>query len=208
MLVKYCAVKSGQKQSTNQEANEQELLTAARKGDKNAFKEIIKKHEQRVARTVISMLGNCAEAEDIGQETFLRFYKALNRFRGDSTVGTYLTRIAINLSLNELKRRSRKEKLFFSKSNSQPGDDIVDNLPAKNPGTNRQEVEEIVQYGIGKLKPAYRAVVVLRLIEGYSTIETARILNLPKGTVLSRLSRAQKKLKEVLKPFLGGVKCL
>jgi len=69
-----------------------------------------------VAATVIGMLGHCPEAEDIGQETFIRFYKSLDKFRGDASVGTYLTRIAINLSLNEIKRRRRQRKFFFSKS--------------------------------------------------------------------------------------------
>lgn len=208
MLVKHCAVKPEKKENRSRKPEEQALLDAARHGDHDAFKEFIKKYEHRVARTVISMLGNCPEAEDVGQETFIRFYKSLNRFRGESTVGTYLTRIAINLSLNELRRRSRREKFFFSKPGSRSGNDILDNLPGKNPGNNRQEIQEIVQYGIRKLKPEYRAVVVLRLIEGYSTGETAAILNLPKGTVLSRLSRAQTKLREILKPFLGGDTCL
>ena len=204
----FVSVKSEKKENRSLELTEQDLLKAARRGDHNAFKEIIKKYEHRVARTVISMLGNCAEAEDIGQETFIRFYKSLDRFRGDSSVGTYLTRIAINLSLNELKRRGRRDKFFYSKPGSRKDKDILDRLPAKNPGNHRQEIEEIVQQGIRRLKPQYRAVIVLRLIRGYSTIETAEILNLPKGTVLSRLSRAQKKLREILKPFSGGNTCL
>ena len=75
------------------------MLKNARNGDNNAFKEIVKKYENQVAATVIGMLGYCTEAEDIGQETFIRFYKALHKFRGESSIGTYLTRIAINLSL-------------------------------------------------------------------------------------------------------------
>ena len=204
----FVSVKSEKKENRSVALKEQELLQAARRGDHNAFKEFIKKHEHRVARTVISMLGHCAEAEDIGQETFIRFYKSLGRFRGDSAVGTYLTRIAINLSLNELKRRGRREKLFFSKTGSRNDEDMLDRLPGQNPGNDRLEIKEIVQLGIRKLKPQYRAVIVLRLIRGYSTIETAEILDLPKGTVLSRLSRAQIKLREILKPFLGGNTCL
>ncbi|MCK4762224.1 MAG: RNA polymerase sigma factor [Candidatus Aminicenantes bacterium] len=183
------------------ELDEQKLLDAARKGDQNAFKEFIEKYEHKVARTVFSMLGNCSEAEDVGQETFIRFYRSLDRFRGESNVGTYLTRIAINLSLNELKRRGRREKIFFLKPAYRGEKDILDNLPAGNPGTNREESKEIVQLGLRKLKPQFRAVLVLRLLHGYSTKETAEILDLPVGTVLSRLKRAQMKLKEILKPF-------
>lgn len=179
--------------------DDQELVENARNGDNNAFKELIKKYENQVAATVIGMLGNCPEAEDIGQEAFIRFYKSLGKFRGDSSAGTYLTRIAINLSLNELKRRKRQRKFFFSKSN-----DKIENIPDKNDARDQKETNELVHLGLQKLEPKFRTVIVLRLIDGYSTQETAQILNLPLGTVLSRLARGQMRLKEVLKPLYKG----
>ena len=151
-----------------------------------------------MAATVIGMLGNCPEAEDIGQETFLRFYKSLDKFRGESSLGTYLTRIAINLSLNEIKRRQRRRKIFFSNS-----DDTTENIPDTNSTEDQKEVKEIVQMGLQKLETKFRVITVLRLINGYSTQETAKILNLPIGTVLSRLARAQIKLREALTPLTG-----
>lgn len=179
--------------------NDQELITNARNGDSDAFKELIKKYEHQVAATVIGMLGYCTEAEDIGQETFIRFYNSLDKFRGDASVGTYLTRIAINLSLNELKRRKRQRKHFFSRSN-----DNIENVPDTKESNNKKEINELVRLSIQKLEPKFRTVLVLRLIDGYSTQETAQTLNLPVGTVLSRLARAQMKLKEILKPLLRG----
>jgi RNA polymerase sigma-70 factor (ECF subfamily) len=152
-----------------------------------------------VAATVIGMLGHCPEAEDIGQETFFRFYKSLDKFRGESSVGTYLTRIAINLSLNELKLRKRRRKLFFSKSN-----DKIENIPDKNDERGQKEINELVHLGLQKLEPKFHKVIVLRLINGYSVQETAQILNLPLGTVLSRLARGQMKLKEALKLLSKG----
>ncbi len=142
------------------------------------------------------MIGNCSEAEDIGQEVFIRFYKAINNFRGDSSVGTYLTRIAINLSINEIKRRKRKN-LFFKPNNEQILD-IVDTESKSDYDDSR----EMVQKAIQKLEPKFRSVIVLRLIDGYSTDETAKTLNIPLGTVLSRLSRGQQKLKELLSPLM------
>lgn len=176
--------------------SEQELVRKAQNGDKNAFKELVKQNEHRVAATVIGMLGNSPETDDVGQETFIRFYQSLDKFRGESSVGTYLTRIAINLSLNELKRRQRRSKHFFSR-----GEEKMKNAPDKNDPKKKNELKEIVHLGIEQLDPKYKAVVVLRLIEGYSTKETAQILRLPFGTVLSRLARAQKKLKEILTPI-------
>lgn len=180
--------------------NEKELVRAAKNGDKNAFQELIRKYENQVAATVIGMLGYCPEAEDVGQETFIRLYQSLDRFRGESSVGTYLTRIAINLSLNELKRRQQKRRRFSSKD-----DEGIENFPDKNVQKQRKELKDIVHTGIQKLDPKSRMVIVLRLIHGYSTRETAHILRLPIGTVLSRLARAQMKLKEILTPIYWDV---
>jgi len=147
---------------------------------------------------VIGMLGYCPETEDIGQETFIRFYQSLDKFRGEASIGTYLIRIAINLSLNEIKRRQRRRKLFFSNS-----EEKIEKIPNKDNDQKNKEMKEIVQMGLQKLEPKLRSVIVLRLIDGYSTKETAKILNLPLGTVLSRLARAQMKLKEILTPLYG-----
>lgn len=182
---------------TEENLTDQKLIIAARKGDNEAFKELVRRYESRVAATVVGMLGRCPEAEDVGQETFIRFYRALGKFRGESSVGTYLTRIAINLSLNELKRRRRRSVLFFQKSLEE-----VHDIPDTKANSELNEDKEIVQQAIGKLEGKFRSVVVLRFIDGYSTEETAQILNVPVGTVLSRLSRAQKKLKELLTPFM------
>lgn len=179
---------------------DEKLVDATLAGNDNAFKELVRRYESRVAATVIGMLGKCPEAEDVGQETFIRFYKSLKNFRKESTVGTYLTRIAINLSLNELKRRKKRSMFFFQKE----GDEQF-NIPDDSAQTDYSQDREMVQQAIQKLEPQFRSVIVLRLIDGYSTEETAEILNIPLGTVLSRLARAQKKLKELLSPYMGEI---
>ena len=148
---------------------------------------------------MIGMLGHTTEAEDVGQETFVRFYKSLDRFRGESCIGTYLTRIAINLSLNEIRRRKRLRNLYFTKNENK-----IENVPDTLDLKDRKETNALVQWGLRKLPPKFRSVIVLRLIDGYSTEETAKILGLPVGTVLSRLARAQMKLKEILTPVFKG----
>ncbi|MBN2411465.1 RNA polymerase sigma factor [candidate division KSB1 bacterium] len=175
---------------------DQQLIDQFRQGNTDSFKEIVKRYEQRVAATVISMLGYCPEADDVGQETFIRFYKALHDFRGDSSIATYLTRIAINLSLNEIKRR-RRRKLFFPQSTDSVKNIIDETEPED------VDLKKIVNIAIQQLEPAFRAVLVLRLVDGYSTKETADILKIPEGTVLSRLARAQKKIKDILTPVMG-----
>lgn len=177
---------------------DEELVSAAREGNDDAFEELVRRFEPIVARTVIGMLGDCAEAEDVGQETFIRFYKALSRFRGESSVRTYLTRIAMNLSLNELKRRKRRF-LRFSRKPVEEYHDLADESQVR----ARDVDKERVWLAIQELDDKFRSVVVLRLIDGYSTEETARILDIPVGTVLSRLSRGQKRLRELLEPYIG-----
>lgn len=178
--------------------SDEELVDEARAGNQIAFKSLVERYQDRVATTVTSMLGKNAEAEDVGQETFIRFYRALDSFRGDSSVSTYLNRIAINLSLNALKRRKR----FFARFQHTDEERLTDHY-ATTPAFENTEKGHYIQQAILKLKPAFRAVIVLRLIEGYSTKETADLLNLPIGTVLSRLSRAQLKLRDLLRPYLS-----
>jgi RNA polymerase sigma-70 factor, ECF subfamily len=178
---------------------DEQLIHAFKSGDEDAFRTLIKRYEPRIAATVIGMIGDCPEADDVGQETFIRFYNAVNQFRGQSSVGTYLTRIAINLSLNELKRRRRRQSRFFSTSSNDAEESIIDETSSK----EYDDEKEAIHAAIESLPPEFRTVVVLRMIDGYSTKETADILKLPLGTVLSRLARAQKKLKSRLMPLLG-----
>ncbi len=175
--------------------NQDQLVKAAQSGDREAFRELVTMLESRVASTVIGMLGHCQEAEDVGQETFIRFYKSLGSFRGDAKIETYVTRIAINLSINELKRRQRRFGVF----KDQKYEELENLSSSDNPGLDK-ETHDMVHWGIQQLPVKYRSVLILRLIDGYSTKETAEILEISLGTVLSRLSRAQKKLKTILEP--------
>lgn len=173
--------------------DDSELIERCRHGEQKAFTEIVTRYKSKVAATVIGMLGKDDSAEDIGQEVFIRLFNSIDSFRGDSSLGTYITRIAINLSLNEIKRRKIRSFLSFEKM-IEDGKDIEDKKTTK----LFDENEEIVSNAIKLLSSKHRAVIVLRLMEEYSTEETAKILDLPLGTVLSRLARAQKKLKEIL----------
>ena len=173
-----------------------ELTRRARDGDDHAFRELVERYESRVAATVVGMLGPGPDAEDVGQETFIRFHAALGRFRGEAALGTYLTRIAINLSLNASKSRQKARWRFWSLDSEQdpaPAP-VTDGAALQDQADTRAEVQAALQ----QLKPDHRAVVVLRMIQGYSTRETAQALGVPEGTVLSRLSRGMANLKEIL----------
>ena len=176
--------------------SDQELLAAVKNGNINAYTEFVHRYEKRIAATVIGMLGDCPEADDVGQETFIRFYNNINNFRGQSSMATYLTRIAINLSLNELKRRKRHANRSAPLSHAEK----EMTAPMQH---DMEDMNQHIHRAIRQLDSRFRSVVVLRLIDGYSTKETATILKLPPGTVLSRLARAQEKLKKMLAPYWG-----
>ncbi len=174
-----------------------ELIALASNGDENAFRFLVERYQQQVRATVVGMLGEVPEADDVSQSVFIRFYKSLEKFRGESGLGTYLTRIAINLSLNELKRRQRRFQRFFSIQK----EDRVMEIPDHSESPERMETRDLISQALQRLEPDFRAIVVLRLVEGYSVKETAKMLELPMGTVASRLARAQRKLKEILNNF-------
>ena len=173
---------------------ENQLLKAALDGDKKAFGEIVTRYQKMVARTVKGMLGDSVFAEDIGQEVFIKLYYSLSEFRGEAKLSTYIQKIAVNLTLNEIKRRKRFFSMFSQKGNNEMYEFEV----ADHDTEERKEASEIVNKALMAMDPKFRIIVTMRMLQGYSTKETAEILDLPLGTVLSRLSRAQKQLRNIL----------
>jgi RNA polymerase sigma-70 factor (ECF subfamily) len=180
-------------------ASDRELVDRARGGDEAAFRVIVERYEPRVAATVVGMLGPGDEAEDVGQETFIRLYRSLDRFRGDASLGTYLTRIAINRSLTALRRRRRWTSRFVRKDDGER--ELPDAAGDLRTEIDREDDARRVHRAIDRLSPDHRAVVVLRMIDGCSTREAAAILGVPPGTVMSRLARALGRLESELKEF-------
>ncbi len=175
--------------------SEHKLILRAKHGDMDAFGTLVRRNQEAVTRTVAAMLGNSADVDDVVQEVFIRFYGALHRFRGDAAAGTYLHRVAITQSLDALRRHKRDQARFTRM-------DTPDAIHAqKQMATTQVDFDraEQVNRAIQELRPHHRSVVVLRLVEGYSTREAAAILKIPVGTVLSRLSRATAALRESLR---------
>jgi RNA polymerase sigma-70 factor (ECF subfamily) len=173
---------------------ESELVKASLDGDKRAFGEIVKRYQKMVARTVKGMLGDTVFAEDIGQEVFINLFYSLPEFRGESKLSTYIQKIAVNLTLNEIKRRKR----FFSTFSHKANNEMFEFEIPDHDNEERREASEIVNKALLAMDPKFRIIVTLRLLQGYSTKETAEMLDLPVGTVLSRLSRAQEQLRTIL----------
>jgi RNA polymerase sigma-70 factor, ECF subfamily len=179
-----------------------ELLASARAGDDRAFAALVERYESAVAATTIGMLGPGDDADDVGQETFIRFHRSLDHFRGESSLKTYLVHIAMNLSLNALRRRRRFVLRFISRDESP----IESAEPSFGPDGNvdTEELRALVRRAVSQLNEKHRAVVVLRMFDDCSTREVAKILGIPEGTVLSRLSRAMKELEALLAPYVNS----
>jgi RNA polymerase sigma-70 factor (ECF subfamily) len=173
-----------------------DLLARARAGDDGAFAMLVDRYQGAVAKTVIGMLGPGDDADDVGQETFIRFHRALDSFRGESSLKTYLVHIAMNLSLNALKRRKRSFLRFAREDEASA--DVPESRPTPVEDAEKAETRARVRKAVMQLSEPHRAVVVLRMFNDYSTRETANVLGIPEGTVLSRLSRAMKELEKLL----------
>lgn len=175
------------------------LVSRVLAGDRLAFRTLVERFEGTVAGVVHGMLGHDADADDVGQEAMVKLYGALATFRHEASLKTFVTRIAINCCLDHLKKRQR----FFRRFRAM--DDVLDEAqPDPMDRTGRAEERQAVMRAMASLEPAFRSVVVLRLIEGHSTLETAEILDVPEGTVLSRLARARKHLAAQLEGYENG----
>ena len=173
---------------------ETDLVNASLSGDKKAFGEIVTRYQKMVARTIKGMLGDSVFADDIGQEVFIKLYYSLSEFRGEAKLSTYIQKIAVNLTLNEIKRRKRFFSMFSQKGNNEMYEFEV----ADQDYEERREATELVNKALLEMDPKFRIILIMRMLQGYSTKETAEILDLPLGTVLSRLSRAQEQLRNIL----------
>lgn len=181
--------------STEVKETDETLITKAQSGDAVAFRAIVEQYQRDVLITVIGIVGDGDDVADIVQEVFIRLHKSLGKFEGRSTLKTYLTRIAVNLSLDGLRRRKRNQARQTSLDQVAAYKQFADTDLS-----DQKDNHDIVWGAIDQLPEKYRPVVVLRMIDGYSTQEAADILGVKYGTVLSRLSRAMEKMKELLEP--------
>ena len=175
----------------------EELLEQSRAGDHHAFRQLVDRFHGRLLATATGMLGSSHDAEEVVQESFVKFYRALSHFEGRSSMSTYLTRITMNEAL-KLIRKNRRWK-FRLLSRDDPDTPAAD--PVIEPEQHHMEAVEratTIREAVKSLKPEFRDVVVLRFLNAYSTVECARILEIPPGTVMSRLSRALDKLGPTL----------
>jgi len=185
-----------------EDTSEMALVQAAKKGDLEAFSELVKRYDRNVFRIAQHITHNEEDAQDVVQDAFLKAYRNLEQFQGNSKFYTWLVRIAVNEALMKLRRRRSDKTVSIdedveTEEGSMPRE-VADWSPNPEQLYGQSELSDILKKTIQGLPPGFRTVFVLRDVEGLSTEETAEMLSLSIPAVKSRLLRARLQLRERL----------
>ena len=188
-----------------QDEEDQQLVRRVQAGDKAAFNLLVRKYQHRVLKLVSRFVNDAAEAEDVAQEAFIKAYRALASFRGDSAFYTWLYRIAINTAKNALVS-NRRRPVDFDLDLQDP-DQYDRHARLKDSDTPEgvlltEEIREVVERAMEQLPEDLRTAIVLRELEGLSYEEIAEAMDCPVGTVRSRIFRAREAIDKKLKPLI------
>jgi len=182
--------------------DEAAVVAQARLGNANAFNELLRRYERKIFRLALHITQNREDAEDVLQEAFLKAFEHLDQFQGQSKFYTWIVRIAVNQALMKLRKRKSDRSVSLDDTVDTGEDNIVREIAAwdENPEQqfSREELNRILTSAVDGLAPIYRAVFVLRDIDGLSTEEAAEVLDLSVPAVKSRLLRARLQLREKL----------
>jgi RNA polymerase sigma-70 factor (ECF subfamily) len=200
--------KRGELRPRGSEDSDEQLMLRVGQGDKGAFDEIVRRYSSKMVNLAYQVVGDRELAEDIGQETFLRAYKSASRYRQISKFSTWLYTIALNLCRNELRRRKFKVYSLEGMAERDEGDklriDIADERAKPDRDMERKEIGRLVRKAVDMLPEKFRTPLVLRDIQELAYEEISQILDLPEGTVKSRINRGRLRVKEILMPLFGS----
>jgi RNA polymerase sigma-70 factor (ECF subfamily) len=177
-------------------ADDRQTIQAVLSGDADRFGLLVLKYQDRLFNGVIRMLGSASDAEDVVQDSFLQAFRKLSTFRETSSFYTWIYRIAINAAIN-LRRRDRRSRTQ-SDFNTLSERLIADDQPGPTRRIEQSEEVQALQDGLNQLSDEHRNILVLREIEGMSYEDISQILDMPIGTVRSRLHRARLQLRDCL----------
>jgi len=173
------------------------LLDQARRGDRLAFEEIVRRYQRRVYATAYRIVRRHEVADDVAQEAFIRAHRSLDRFDSSRPFGPWICRIAANLAVNHVRSPQAREDALPDGHAETPSA-----APGPLQGVLETEARAMLDRALEDLPPEQRAVFCLRVFEDLSYREIAESLGISMGTVMSRLSRAREKLREALRPYL------
>jgi RNA polymerase sigma-70 factor (ECF subfamily) len=184
------------------------IVERARAGDRAAFQTLFEKYHRRAFAIAIGVVKRPEDALDVVQDAFIKVHKHIGNFQGTSSFYTWLYRIVMNLAIDHI-RKARKVTEWGDdvQRDDDAGDGtLVPHMPDENPSKAvvRRELSAKINAALETLPEYHRAVILLREVEGMSYEEMAQVLDVPKGTIMSRLFHARRKLQEQLQPYLEG----
>ncbi len=184
----------------NESEQDRHLIQRAQAGDSGAFRLLVERHQRRVFAIALGLVRDEQDAREIAQEAFLRVHKGLTQFQGGSSFFTWLYRIVTNLSIDLMRKPSRREAELHFALEVDDGDSPL--LPASDADpydvVRRGQISLRIQDALEQLPPYHRGVILMREVEGMSYEEMAEAMQVSKGTIMSRLFHARKKLQRAL----------
>lgn len=186
------------------------LVKRVRGGDQRAFRTLVERYQRKVFSVALGMLKDKEEAMDVSQEAFVKVYRYLDHFKGDASFYTWLYRITVNICIDVIRRRGpqKGEQVEFDEAIAADLSEANIGALGSRLGTNpqkaalRKELAQKIQEALQEVPEKHRAILLLREIEGMSYEDLARTLNIPKGTVMSRLFHARAKVQKILSEYL------
>jgi len=181
------------------------VIEAAQKGDRDAFRKLVERHQRRVYAIALAMVRDENDARELSQEAFLRVFRSLDQFKGGSSFFTWLYRIVTNLSIDLMRRPGRRDaELHENRDSLDPADEafapLVSHVDGADPfrTARRREIAGRLQEALDALPPYHLGVILMREVEGMSYEEMAAAMGVSKGTIMSRLFHARQKLQRAL----------
>ena len=191
-------------------ADDLTLVKRVQAGDQRAFRTLVERYQRKVYAIAYGMLKDREDAMDVAQEAFVKVYKYLDHFKGDSSFYTWLYRIAVNICIDVIRKKggTRGEDVEFDEQIAHDTAQAQIGALGSRLGTNpqksalRRELAEKIQEALEQIPEKHRAILLLREVEGMSYEDLSRVLEIPKGTVMSRLFHARAKVQKILSEYL------
>ena len=189
--------------SENEKSEDRMLITHAKEGDTEAFESLVKKYQRNIYLLCHRMTGAHQAADDLSQDTFIKAFFSLNTFKDGMNFFTWIRKIAVNTSLNFLRIRKREKPLGDNDAyvTSNPYSSSQDSPPEQ---LQKNRMQEKFKTALKSLPSDQKTIFILRVYEDLSYKDISELLNIPQGTVMSRLSRARRKLQRELADYLEG----